>query len=330
MTIAQIALGSATPVDLSSSEAVQACVLQPAGSFPLWLDVQDPTEDDLDWLARTFAFHPMALDDCRHVDQHSKLDEYEGYLFLSMAIPRLTPAQSEIAVDEVQAFLGRHYLVTVHRGSLALIRTVPIIFSKEPGGAKRNGTLHRQADFLLYILADQLVDGYFPLLDTMDDQMDLLEDQILEEPTQATLHRLFTVKQQLVLLRKVAGPLREAMNALADHPYPEVRRSTSLYFRNVYDHLTRVYEIIETSRDLLGNALDAYLSTVSNRLNEVMKRLTLVTTIFMPISFVVGFGGMNFTRFVPFEETWAFGIIVTALLVMPTGMILWFRRSKWV
>ena len=120
------------------------------------------------------------------------------------------------------------------------------------------------------------------------------------------------------------------MNALADHPYPEVRRSTSLYFRNVYDHLTRVYEIIETSRDLLGNALDAYLSTVSNRLNEVMKRLTLVTTIFMPISFVVGFGGMNFTRFVPFEETWAFAIIVTALLVMPTGMILWFRRSKWV
>jgi magnesium transporter len=329
MAITQIALGSATLVDLSS-EAVQACVLQPAGGFPLWLDVQDPTEEDLEWLARTFSFHPMALDDCRHVDQHSKLDEYEGYLFLSMAMPRLTPDQSDIVVDEVQAFLGRHYLVTVHHGSLALIGTVPTLFSKEPGGARRNGALHRQADFLLYILADQLVDGYFPLLDTMDDQMDVLEDQILEDPTQATLHRLFTVKQQLVLLRKVAGPLREAMNALADHPYPEVRRSTSLYFRNVYDHLTRVYEIIETSRDLLGNALDAYLSTVSNRLNEVMKRLTLVTTIFMPISFVVGFGGMNFTRFVPFEETWAFAIIVTALLVMPTGMILWFRRSKWV
>jgi magnesium transporter len=329
MPIAQIALGSATLVDLSS-ETVHACVLQPAGGFPLWLDVQDPTEEDLDWLGRTFQFHPMALDDCRHVDQHSKLDEYEGYLFLSIAIPRLSSDQLEIVVDEVQAFLGRHYLVTVHRGILPLVQTVPVIFTKEPGGVRRNGALQRQADFLLYVLVDQLVDRYFPLLDTMDDQMDVLEDQILEEPTQATLHRLFTVKQQLVLLRKVAGPLREAMNALADHPYAEVRRSTSLYFRNVYDHLTRVYEIIETSRDLLGNALDAYLSTVSNRLNEVMKRLTLVTTIFMPISFVVGFGGMNFTRFVPFEETWAFGIIVTALLVMPTGMIIWFKRSKWV
>jgi magnesium transporter len=322
MPITQIALGSATLLDLSSIETVQACVLKPPGAFPLWLDVQDPTEEDLDWLSRTFSFHPMAIDDCRTVDQHSKLDEYEGYLFLSMAIPRLTPDQSEIAVDEIQSFLGRHYLVTVHQGPLAPIAMIPTIFCKEPRGAKRNGTLQRQADFLLYILADQLVDGYFPLLDTMDDQMDLLEDQILEAPTQATLHRLFTVKQQLVLLRKVAGPLREAMNALADHPYPEVRRSTSLYFRNVYDHLT--------SRDLLGNALDAYLSTVSNRLNEVMKRLTLVTTIFMPISFVVGFGGMNFTSFVPFEEKWAFGIIVAALLAMPTGMIIWFRRSKWL
>jgi magnesium transporter len=329
MPIIQIPLGCAPLADLST-ESVQACALQAADSSPLWLDVQDPTDEDLDWLARTFSFHPMALDDCRHVDQHSKLDEYEGYLFLSMAIPHLTEDQSDILVDEVQAFLGKHYLVTVHQGRLAPIATIPGLFCKEPGGPRRNGALHRQADFLLYILADQLVDGYFPLLDTMDDQMDRLEDQILEEPTQATLHRLFTVKQQLVLLRKLAGPLREAMNALADHPYPEVRRSTSLYFRNVYDHLTRVYEIIETSRDLLGNALDAYLSTVSNRLNEVMKRLTLVTTIFMPISFVVGFGGMNFTRFVPFDETWAFAIIVAALLIMPTGMILWFRRSKWL
>jgi magnesium transporter len=329
MAITQIPLGAGPLADLAS-ETIQACILQPAGLVPLWLDVEDPTDEDLDWLARTFSFHPMALDDCRHVDQHSKLDEYEGYLFISMAIPHLTPDQSDIAVDEVQAFLGRHYLVTVHQGLLAPLKTVPELFRKEPGGAKKNGALHHQADFLLYILADQLVDGYFPLLDTMDDQMDQLEDQILEDPTQAALHRLFTVKQQLVLLRKLAGPLREAMNALADHPYPEVRRSTSLYFRNIYDHLTRVYEIIETSRDLLGNALDAYLSMVSNRLNEVMKRLTLVTTIFMPISFVVGFGGMNFTRFVPFEESWAFAIIVVALLGMPTGMILWFRRSKWL
>ncbi len=321
MSITQISLGTETPPLELNTEAVQACLLLPQTVVPLWLDVQDPSDEDLDWLGRTFSFHPMALDDCRHLDQHSKLDEYEGYLFVSMAIPRLSADQSEIVVDEVQAFLGRHYLVTVHLGNLPVMETVRELFMKEPGGARKNGALHRQADFLLYILADQLVDGYFPLLDRMDDLMDKLEDQILESPTQDTLHRLFGMKQQLVLLRKVAGPLREAMNALADHPYPEVRRSTSLYFRNVYDHLTRVYEIIETSRDLLGNAVDAYLSTVSNRLNEVMKRLTLVTTIFMPISFVVGFGGMNFTRFVPFDETWAFALLIAALLVTPAGNI---------
>jgi magnesium transporter len=327
MSITQMLLG-ATPMGVIEETSVQQCIAGSGG--PLWLDVQDPTDDDLAWLANTFAFHPMALDDCRHVDQHSKVDEYEGYLFVSMAIPRRLPEGQDIVVDELQAFLGKAYLVTVHQGDLPVLATVPNLFCREPATSKRGNGIRRQADFLLYVCADVLVDKYFPLLDAMDDEMDELEDRILENPTQATLHRLFTLKQQLVLLRKLAGPLRETMNALADRPYPEVRRSTSLYYRNVYDHLTRIYEIIETSRDLLGNSLDAYLSTVSNRLNEVMKRLTLITTVFMPISFIVGFGGMNFTSFIPFEEPWAFTILVLALICTPVFMILWFRRSKWV
>ncbi len=327
MSITQMLLG-AKPMGEIVDSTVQECVAGTGG--PLWLDVLDPTEDDLAWLANTFAFHPMALDDCRHLDQHSKVDEYEGYLFVSMAIPRRDQEGQDIAVDELQAFLGKAYLVTVHREELPILATVPALFCREPLVGKRGNGIRRQADFLLYICADVLVDKYLPLLDSMDDEMDTLEDRILENPTQATLHRLFTLKQQLVLLRKLAGPLRETMNALADRPYPEVRRSTSLYYRNVYDHLTRIYEIIETSRDLLGNSLDAYLSTVSNRLNEVMKRLTLITTVFMPISFIVGFGGMNFTSFIPFEQPWAFAGLVLALLCTPVFMILWFRRSRWV
>lgn len=327
MSITQMLLGTAPKGEIVDS-TVQQCIAGSGG--PLWLDVQDPTEDDLAWLANTFAFHPMALDDCRHDDQHSKVDEYEGYLFVSMAIPRRQHDATEIAVDELQAFLGKSYLVTVHRGELAVLATVPGLFCREPATNKRGNGVRRQADFLLYLCADVLVDKYFPLLDVIDDEMDELEDQILENPTQALLHRLFTLKQQLVFLRKLAGPLRETINALADRPYPEVRRSTSLYYRNVYDHLARIYEIIETSRDLLGNSLDAYLSTVSNRLNEVMKRLTLVTTVFMPISFIVGFGGMNFTSFIPFEEPWAFTLLVLALACTPMFMIIWFRRSKWV
>jgi magnesium transporter len=174
-----------------------------------------------------------------------------------------------------------------------------------------------------------MVDAIFPLLDTIEDDIDELEDEILDKPNQASLHRVFDLKRQLVFLRKIVGPMRDAMDVLADTRYEFIDPRTALYYRDTYDHLVRIYDLIETSRDLLSNALDAYLSTVSNRLNEVMKRLTLITTIFMPISFVVGFGGMNFTH-LPFDDARAFGLVLALLIVTPILMFVWFWRSKWM
>jgi magnesium transporter len=174
-----------------------------------------------------------------------------------------------------------------------------------------------------------MADVYFPMLDEIEDEIDQLEDAILENATQATMHRIFALKQQLVFLRKITAPMRDVMNALASTRYGLIDAQTALYFRDAYDHLTRIYDLIETSRDLLGNALDAYLSTVSNRLNEVMKRLTLITTIFMPISFLVGFGGMNFQQ-MPFDNPIAFGILISLLVIAPITMFVWFWRSRWM
>ncbi len=329
MPIQQISLGQ-TPLPDLSTEAVQQHLAQ--ATLPLWLDVLSPpcegaacpAEDDLTWLAHTFGFHPLTLEDCRHFNQRSKLEEYDGYLFISMTLHKHSPDKRDILLDEIQVFLGKNYLVTVHNAPLPALDLAPALYTKETEPARQ------QADFLFYHLADVLVDGYFPLMDEMDDEIDDLEDQVLQNATQDTLHRIFALKQQLVQLRKVAGPLRDAMNALAGRSYAQINNASALYFRNIYDHLTRIYEIIETSRDLLGNALDAYLSTVSNRLSEVMKRLTLVTTIFMPISFLVGFGGMNFTRFIPFEEPWAFALLISLMVMAPITMVVWFWRSKWV
>ncbi len=287
----------------------------------VWLDVSAPAEGDLNWLASQYSFHPLAIEDCRNFDQRAKVEPYEGYLFVS--VDAVTRNNGDLRALEIEVFLGPDYLITVHREPLAALDEMRVRCVSD----SRTGKY--RADMLLYQIVDHLVDAIFPLLDQMEDEIDDLEDEILAKPTQASLHRVFELKRQLIFLRKTVGPMRDAMDVLADTRYELIDPRTALYYRDTYDHLVRIYDLIETSRDLLGNALDAYLSVVSNRLNEVMKRLTLLTTIFMPISFLVGFGGMNFQQ-LPFDNPLALGILISLLVIVPTGMIAWFWRSKWV
>lgn len=283
-----------------------------------WLDVNLPTEDDLAWLQRTFNFHPLAIEDCRTFNQRAKVEMYDGHMFFSFTT---CARDGDVHPHEMEAFLGPDYLVTVHREPLSQIETV-----RAHTGAN---IVVKSHDFLMYLIIDGLVDAYFPLIDELEDEIDELEDEILENATQSTLQRIYNLKRQLVALRKLAAPMRDVMNALASTRYALIDNTTALYFRDAFDHLARIYDLIETSRDLLGNALDAYLSSVSNKLNEVMKRLTLLTTIFMPISFLVGFGGMNF-KYLPFDEAISLWIMMALLIIVPGSMWIWFKKSKWV
>ena len=287
----------------------------------VWLDVHAPSEDDLQWLARVYQFHPLAIEDCRNFEQRAKVDTYDDYLFIS--IDQVTRANGDLAAQELEMFLGSDFLITVHREPITALTTM------RGRCAKDNRTGNYRADFLFYQIADRMVDDLFPLLDLIEDEIDDLEDTILAQPTQAALHRVFELKRQLVFLRKIIGPMHDAMDVLADMRYEIISEHTALYFRDIYDHLVRIYDLIETSRDLLSNALDAYLSTVSNRMNEVMKRLTLFATIFMPISFLVGFGGMNFTH-IPFDNPLALAGMLGLILAFPTTMLLYYRRKGWL
>ncbi|MBI5651216.1 MAG: magnesium/cobalt transporter CorA [Chloroflexi bacterium] len=287
----------------------------------VWLDVSAPSEDDLQWLARAYNFHPLAIEDCRHFEQRAKVDTYDDYLFIS--IDQVTRANGDLTAQELETFLGSDFLITVHREPIAALDTM------RGRCAKDNRTGNFRADFLFYQIADRIVDDLFPLLDLIEDEIDDLEDTILAKPTQATLHRVFELKRQLVFLRKIIGPFRDAMDVLADMRYAMISAQTALYFRDIYDHLVRIYDLIETARDLLSNALDAYLSTVSNRMNDVMKRLTLFATIFLPISFVVGFGGMNFTN-LPFDDPRALTLMLVLIVAFPTTMLLYYWRKGWL
>jgi magnesium transporter len=286
----------------------------------VWLDVSTPTDDDLNWLARTYNFHPLTLEDCRNFEQRAKVDAYDGYLFISVS----AMVRNEIIhAHEMETFLGPDYLITVHREPIAALDWM----RQRCIADSRTGKY--RADFLFYIIVDHIVDDIFPMIDSLEDDIDSLEDEVLDHATQELLHRIFDLKRQLVDVRKVIGPVRDAMDVLADTRYEIIDAHTAIYFRDVYDHLVRIYDLVETSRDLLGNALDAYLSSVSNRLNDVMKRLTLFTTIFMPISFLVGFGGMNFTH-LPFDNPFVFGLTLALIVLFPVSMLVYYRHNKWI
>lgn len=285
-----------------------------------WIDYEVPSAEQIDRLGDEYHFHPLTLEDAKNFDQRAKVESYGEYLFLSLH--SLQRANGDIDDHELEVFLGRNYLITLHREPLELLQQVHARFNADARATELG------PDYLLYTICDAMVDAIFPILDKMDDEIDELEDQVIDRATPASLQRIFHLKQQLIGMRRTVAPMRDVMNALAGTRFGLIDAQTALYFRDAYDHLARIHELIETARDLLGNALDTYLSVVSNRLNEVMKRLTIVSTIFLPISFIVGMGGMNFQQF-PFGSDVVYWVLMASLVAVPVGMLLYFRIKGW-
>lgn len=310
---------------LSSAETthcdVERLVVQKRGL--LWIDLIDPSEAELARLQKTFEFHPLSIEDSSHFRQRAKIDQYEGYLFITLYSHRVDPEKDEIVGDELHLFLGSNYLVTVHRIPLPALTKAKERYEQESEPLKKG------PDFFLYLIGDELVDSYFPLLEEIEGKMDTLEEQIQSDPNRNVMRSIFSLKQQLIYLRKAAGPQREVFNFLSTRHYELIDRRLTVYFQDVYDHVVRIYEMIETNRDLLGTVLDAYYSSMSTRLNDVMKRLTLIATIFMPLSVITGLGGINF-RHMPFDSPMAFTILLLSLVAVPIGMLIWFRMKKWM
>jgi magnesium transporter len=232
-----------------------------------------------------------------------------------------------LSLHEVHAFLGERYLVTVHAD------TVPALDEVWRRVSIDKVALGRGADFVYYLIADSVVDSTFPILDRIEDELEELEDVVLENPKSEQLRRIFKLKRHLVAMRKVLSPQRDTMAMLARRGDARVSERTSLYLRDVYDHLSRINESIEAKRDLLGNALDAYLSSVSNRTNEIVKYLTLLSAVFLPLSFVVGFFGQNFEDF-PGIPQWVHShalmhVMMAICVGTPLAMVLWFRHKRW-
>ena len=288
-----------------------------------WIDLQAQDAPQLALLAERFKLHPLTIEDCAHFGQRPKLESYNDYLFLVTHGFNLNGDRCEdLDTHELHTFISHRYLITVHADPLPALEEVWRRVCDEPA------LLLRGPDFIAYLIADQIVDTFFPLLDRIAEQIDNIEDSVLQKPGAAKLTDIFELKRLLVTMRKVLSPQRDVFAMLSKRGDERIGERTSLYFRDVYDHLLRIHETVEGARDLLGNALDAYLWSASQRTNEIMKRLTLLSAIFMPLAFITGFFGQNFDD-LPDDSTLLFVGMLTCCVLVPAGMVYFFLRSKW-
>jgi magnesium transporter len=290
-----------------------------------WLDLSAPTHEDLHRLHELFAFHPLALEDAEEFGQRPKLDNYGDYIFLVFYGAWREDPDDEKPLHEVHMFISGKYLITLHR------RPFPPLTQQRD---ELEGRALHSEQFLLYRVLDALADSYFPVLADIDDEIDELETAMLGRPTEHQLARLFQLKRELVGMRKIVTPQRDLFARSVDDlaNLPGLQLDERDYFRDIYDHLIRISDLIDSYRDLLSGAADLYLSTVSNRQNDVMKQLTIIATIFLPLAFITGFFGMNFAHMVELiKSTWAFWVIgVGSMVATVIGLLFFFHRKSWL
>lgn len=296
----------------------------------LWVDfTSEPPETCLPIL-QGFGFHPLAIDDALQETHVPKLDDWGDYLYIVLNYMNLANSDEswDTEVDELDIFLGSNYIVTHHDHPILAIDETWNSCDRDPR------TLQEGADHLLYKITDYLVTEYMPIVEKIDDSIDQIEDQVFDRPSPRTLEKLFALKRVLLAMRRILLPQREVLNKLARDDYKIVDPKDRIFFRDIYDHLVRLHDLNESLRDLVGGALDTYLSVVNNRMNEVMKTLTIITTLFMPLAFVTGFFGMNFFEPLGLMRDWtaspAFYIMLAITVLLPIGMYIWMRRRTWV
>ncbi|MEW5870445.1 MAG: magnesium/cobalt transporter CorA [Chloroflexota bacterium] len=296
----------------------------------LWVDFQGtPPAEDEPILRKTFGFHPLAIDDALEESHIPKVDDWGKYLYIVLHAVKLDH-QADLHLDtlELDIFVGANYIVTHHDDPIDAIERVYSAAQRD----ERH--LRYGPDHLLYRLTDEVAASYMPVVEELDLAIDQVEASLFVRPEPGMLEKIFDIKRAVLHMRRILAPQREVLNKLARDDYQVIDAQARVYFRDVYDHLVRLHDITESVRDLVSGTLDTYLSVVNNRMNEVMKTLTIITTLFMPLSFVAGFFGMNF--FLPDKPITAwmqrpvFLLVLILMLMLPLAMFQWMRRRGWM
>ena len=315
-------LTSTSSNSVSTTEGIED--VGPCGEGQVrWVDLTHQDEATLAVLADRFGFHPLTIEDCLHFDQRPKLESYEGYAFLVVQGFRIVWEKTEHSdALELHMFIGKNFVVTVHDQQIPALDSVW-------GRVQRDSRLaNHGADHLSYLIVDALIDSYFPVLDDLELRLDKLEDRVLDEYLDVQLSEILDFKRILIELRKILSPQRDVLALLAKRGEEHFSERVSVYFRDCYDHALRLHESVESARELVGNVRDAYLWNASQRTNEIMKQLTILSAVFLPLAFITGFFGQNFAD-MPYQNNMVMFTMLVSCICVPMGMLMYFFRRRW-
>ena len=296
------------------------------GAGNSWLNVEGVTQVDLlRRIGDSYGLHPLVMEDIVNTDQRPKVEEYPDYLFIVVKLLD-TDDMGRLTVEQVSMILGRGWLLTIQEG-LGGDPFQPVRERLRTAKGKIRG---ERIDYLAYALLDAVLDRYFLVLERVAERVEMLEEEVVMAPTRFTLRKIHRLRQEIILLWRSVWPVRELVGGLLRGESGLIGGETQVYLRDLYDHTVQIIETVETSREMLSSMLDIYLSSESNRTNEVMKILTVYATIFMPLTFIVGLYGMNFKNMPELEWRWGYPAVLLLMALLALGMMIYFRRKKWL
>lgn len=314
--------------DLEERElpSLAECFAYKDGPNLTWINVDGLHEVEIvRKIGEHFGLHPLVLEDIVHTDQRPKVEDYEQYLFMICKMFMFEEAESRIDTEQFSLILGQNFILTFQEREGDVFEPVRERLRKGKGRIRTAGM-----DYLAYALVDAVVDNYFVVLEKIGERIERLEEAMTEDPGPETMQMIHHLKRELIWLRKSVWPLREVIGRLEREEISLIQEKTTIFLRDVYDHTIQVIETIETFRDMTSGMLDLYLSTISNRMNEVMKVLTIIATIFIPLTFIAGIYGMNFKYMPELEWHWGYPVVLIIMLVVVIIMIFWFRRKRFI
>ena len=314
-----------TQLQEKEAKAIEECF--PFKDLPTvtWVNIDGLHDIEvMEKIGKHFGLHPLVLEDILNTDQRPKTEDFDDYVFVVLKMLCFDEDQEEITAEQISIILGSNFVLSFQEREGDIFNPLRERIRSGKGRVRKMGS-----DYLAYALLDSIVDHYFVVLEKLGEKIEDMEEELVSNPTPETLQTMHNLKREMIFLRKSVWPLREVVSRLERGESKLIKDSTGIYLRDVYDHTIQVIDTIETFRDMLSGMLDIYLSSVSNRMNQVMKVLTIIATIFIPLTFVAGIYGMNFEYMPELGWRWAYFTVLGAMVVIGIGMIIYFRKKRW-
>jgi magnesium transporter len=311
-----------------NTQCIDDCFSLEDDHYITWINIESTKHfSELEKLATHFAFHPLLLDDITGLEQRPKLDDYGNHIYMITSMLDYNINSMRVDSEQLSLILGKNYVISIQENGKEgdVFNPIREKLRTSKGKIRRMG-----ADYLLYSMMDIVVDNYFTIIEKIGERVEDIETSLITDPTPNTLRRLYGLKREMINLRKAVWPLREVVSKLERLDSELITDFTVLYIKDVYDHTVQVIETIESFRDILSGLLDIYLSSMSNKMNAVMKVLTIISTIFMPLSFIVGLYGMNFHHFPELDWYYGYYAVLGLCFSVAIGMLVFFRKRKWI